>query len=429
MEGRKTKVFLVVASLFILSFIPYDAILDYSIRTPIGVSRVVKDERRGYAEVPPLPVGWWTPWLESTSTIYQPLTAADPHSWCFPTKKSPQVPPKNSPVRGLLFIKNHKASSSTCAGVNMAIAHHVARRKFSLNGNTTDTVFCENYYRHYFHSQKKFAKHRITEGGASLLWTFVRNPMSRDLSEVYHFQVTRGNLDPEKDADRLLQGLQRVKGKQTRYLSLDHDDEWNIAGIENDEYETRRLWSTMLRQKILEQYDFIGVTERMAESLAVMTILWDLDPTDVIVLSAKQSSVSNGESYDDGRYQNTCFKMIPAPKNMSDLQPSMAQYLQSKEYIERNPDFLLYYAAHKALDRTIEAIGRDKVAERTETIMKLQSLAEERCQKEAIFPCSNEGIHQTELSEQNCYWNDAGCGYACVDQVMSEFRGRQGKLT
>ncbi len=183
----------------------------------------------------------------------------------------------------------------------MAIAHHVAKRKFTLQNKTN--TFCEHYDRHSFHKQKKFAKQRDPRN--SRLWTFVRHPAARDISELYHFHVTRRYKDPNNDTEYLLRRLMGFKGKQTRYLALRAND----TDVEIDsEYEIRL--STSLRTKLFEKYDFIGLVERMMESLAILTLLWDLDPTDVIVLSSKHA---NGDGYDGGGYKKTCFKMESPP--------------------------------------------------------------------------------------------------------------------
>ena len=46
-----------------------------------------------------------------------------------------QLPPEN-PIHGLIYIKLHKAASSTSEGVALTIAHNVGKRKFS-NSNSS----------------------------------------------------------------------------------------------------------------------------------------------------------------------------------------------------------------------------------------------------------------------------------------------------
>ena len=91
-----------------------------------------------------------------------------------------------------------------------------------------------------------------------------------------------------RDVNHTLSVLRSFKSKQTKYLSLTHEDTRDIVSKSNQPQENSFLHkvSDGIREKIFMQYDFIGVTERMAESLAVMTLLWDLQPSDIVVLNA-----------------------------------------------------------------------------------------------------------------------------------------------
>jgi hypothetical protein len=80
----------------------------------------------------------------------------------------------------------------------------------------------------------------------------------------------------------------------------------------------------------------------------------------------------------------------------------------------------LYYAANESLDRTIQALGVERVRERTRKIQRLQALANDRCLSKAIFPCSNEGVRQVNESSKDCYFMDSGCGHRCVDEALQE---------
>lgn len=165
---------------------------------------------------------------------------------------------------------------------------------------------------------------------------------------------------------------------------------------------------SMLQEEILTNYDFLGVTDRMVESLAVMTLLWDLKASDVIVLSAKQSG-----GYDA---MKECF-LIPKHTRT----PNMDTFFASPTYAHQNPDMLLYYAAIQRLEYTIDHLGYDLVQERAGQIHALRELVETKCRDEAIFPCSATGEAQHWKSDSNCYEKDSGCGYPCVDRVLKDY--------
>jgi hypothetical protein len=63
-------------------------------------------------------------------------------------------------------------------------------------------------------------------------------------------------------------------------------------------------------------------------------------------------------------------------------------------YRQNNPDYLLYAAVNRSLDLMIAKLGRQRIEEGVRQLRRMQSLAEERCLKEAIFPCSSEGKWQ-----------------------------------
>jgi hypothetical protein len=167
-----------------------------------------------------------------------------------------------------------------------------------------------------------------------------------------------------------------------------------------------------IQRYILNHYDFIGVTERMEESLAVLTVLWGLDVADVIVLPAKRSG-----GYDAGGGTNKrkpkCTKIQKAVRT-----PALEAFFKSTVYQSGHADYLLYHAAVASLDRTIEELGASRVHERVWKIRQLQQLAELKCSDRAYFPCSRNGTLQLALANQSCYVQDAGCGHECVDEVL-----------
>jgi hypothetical protein len=173
-----------------------------------------------------------------------------------------------------------------------------------------------------------------------------------------------------------------------------------------------------MHRQLFQYYDFIGVTERMDESLAVMTLLWDLDPTDVIVLSSKQAGGYDGgrRGRGRGRGRNSTSKCTKIQKAV--VTPGVNAYLKSRNYTEGNADLLLYYAAVQSLDWTISALGTDVVRTRAGEIQGLRELAVAMCADQAVYPCSDQGELQLEAAKKSCYIQDAGCGYQCIDDSV-----------
>jgi len=77
----------------------------------------------------------------------------------------------------------------------------------------------------------------------------------------------------------------------------------------------------------------------------------------------------------------------------------------------------LLEAASLSLDLTIEAIGRERFDEALERFKALKQRAVKKCAAEAVFPCSRNGTPQPKEAASNCYSDDMGCGYMCLDKL------------
>jgi hypothetical protein len=234
-----------------------------------------------------------------------------------------------------------------------------------------------------------------------LLWTFVRDPAARALSQYYHFEVSRENATTSYA--KLRPYLEKCKSLQYKYL-LDVKNKKRYLKNTKDPVKS-------IRSKIMNVYDFIGLVERMEESLAVMQLLWNVPLGDLMVLSAKQSG-----GYDDGRYKDKCFA-IQKPKRRS---RRIQGYLQSS-FMHSNHDYALYAAVNKSLDNTIEWLGTERVQSTARRLSTMRRTMEQECQQEVVYPCSHNGTLQEEAASKNCYWKDCGCGYPCVDRVLEDY--------
>lgn len=217
------------------------------------------------------------------------------------------------------------------------------------------------------------------------------------MSIFFFFDVTRHGLEPT--SENMLWSLERRKSSQLAYVATQEY---------SDNSTTIMPPADFIQQYVMNPYQFIALVERMEESLVVMKLLWGLNDEDVIVLSAKQSG-----SYDDAKYRKKCNKIPEAYTT-----PQVDEYLKTN-YIDGNHDYLLSYAvANRSLDLTIDALGRERVEQEVEKHRRLQQLADDNCLSQSIFPCSANGTRQVEKSQANCYHNDFGCGFPCVDNLL-----------
>ena len=344
------------------------------------------------------------------------------YPWCHLTPQDP-IP------HGLIYIKIDKASSSTLTGINLRLAHRIGTRMAAAMGKDTTAIAttCAHTYQH-FHAWPRLSKGHDPFHSSSVLWTFLRDPYNRAMAEYFHFLVSRRGYGVTYTL--LHSFLESTKNFQTKYAmvpsasSLQYDSSFtntNLTKILLDVVENRPS-STMgfLDLFVMKRYDFIGLVERMDESLAVMKLLWNLTIADLIVLSAKQSG-----SYDDGRYQNRCVRITKPNEYFSRGPKEKKLFNRIQDYVQKgfrhnNLDYPLYSEINARLDVTIQMLGRDKVERTIQDIRYLRRKAETECRNEAVFPCSSNGTNQWELSAKNCYWYDSGCGYQCVDRVVDQ---------
>ena len=306
----------------------------------------------------------WQSKGRSLSRTFSPWSGSDPYGWC--------VKDAND-ASGLLFIKIQKCASSTGSGISLTIAHNVARRKHH---------HCLSHVRHY-RTQELPIPSRNKE--KSLLWTIVRHPAKRAVSSYFFYEISQGGGKPIGKAMR-------------KYLK----------GEKNFEIESlqQSSLSNYTIKDIIQEMDFIAVSERMDESLVVFRLLNGFKPKDMIVLSSKKHG-----GYDGGR-NGACNKIV------SSFTPPVVEEYLSTSFEEDNDDFVLYAAANASLDKTIDMLGRDLVEKEVRRHRYLQTVANKYCQESAKFPCSDEGVHQLKLSRESCFERDWGCGYKCVHKVL-----------
>jgi hypothetical protein len=217
------------------------------------------------------------------------------------------------------------------------------------------------------------------------------------MSSLFFFEVARRGLEPT--SENMIRSLERKKSSQLAY----------VATQKYSDNATIMPPAEFIQQYVMNPYQFIALVERMEESLVVMKLLWGLSDEDVIVLSTKHSG-----KYDDGKFRKKCHKI---PKAYTT--PEVDEYLRTN-YTNGNHDYLLYAVANCSLQLTIDALGRERVEQEVRKHRRLQQLADDKCLSHTTFPCSANGTRQAKESLANCYYNDFGCGFLCVDNL---FRG------
>jgi hypothetical protein len=289
--------------------------------------------------------------------------------------------------QGLLFLKPVKVGSSTALGVNLRIAEHEAQRQNKTFGRCTAT---------HGHAQGYYFKDRIPN--KSVLWSMIRDPTKRAVSEFFHFIVSREKVEPTPW--NFVQYIHSNKINSRNYNLKLHDPTGSGSGP-----------TPSAVHRILNAYDFIGITERFDESMVVLQLLLHLPTSDVLYLNAKRAG-----NYDDGASKNLCVYIVP-----SFVTPGMAEYFESNEWKSRvEKDYVLYHAVNASLDHTINhAIGREKFDAALRKFRYAQQIVNDECADEAKFPCTPDGVKVGEQAT-DCYHKDSGCGKSCINRVVEE---------
>lgn len=178
------------------------------------------------------------------------------------------------------------------------------------------------------------------------------------------------------------------------FLSLDGYH----VGSEGKNSTGRRIHTV---NKILQDYDFIGITERLDESLVALQMILGLKTTDILYYSAK-----NKGSWDDkGVYIQPSF-----------VSDGMEEFFASETWRELSKgDYLMYLAANASLDRTIESLGREEFEDKLAMLRYSKRLVATECTNILSLNSAAGAARQSD-----CLYYDAGCGNACFDKLESD---------
>ena len=225
-------------------------------------------------------------------------------------------------------------------------------------------------------------------------------------SHYFYYHISRQNNKATEDGIMAVLKSSEKQNYQSKYLDLPSQNE-----------QSSSLSST---ERIINGYDFVAVNERMQESLVVLAMLAQIPLTDVVVFFSKTAG-----GYDGG-YGKSCVKL----KNKWTT-PKIDEYILGDYQSANKDDYLLYNAAQRSLDKTIDALGRHRVEEENvELLRSLQQQNEEQCASKVAMPCPEPEDAQKKrehilLVKESCYFSDIGCGHACTDEVLADYAEKE----
>ena len=310
---------------------------------------------------------------------------------CFPAERNwDNLRVQQSPThRGFLYVKARKAGSSTIAGVAIRIARAMAQQR------NLSTPVCHVRFNHPMAHKLDYSKR---DKKHSFLFSILREPTSRFVSEFFHFGLSRNFVQPTDDNIKayMWETKPSINNYYLRWLSVNKPF--------NYKSDNRDISSFV--ESIINEYDFLGISERLDESLVALQMVLNLTTSDILYLSAKKRG-----GWDDGVYRQQCY-YIPH----SFISSTMKHYFQHSEewYNFTVGDNLLYRAVNASLDRTIESLGLKEFNANLETYRRALKKADILCRQNVTFPCSSGGKVNVE---NDCLVWDSACGMDCLDRV------------
>ena len=310
---------------------------------------------------------------------------------------------------GILFAKEMKTGSSTVSGVVLRIARNIAKRK-------NQSFMCNCRFDHFPAKEMRFIDRNPNK---SFLFTVIRNPQTRLTSQFFHFHVSRNKVEPsDENFEDYITSNMYMHDYYLIDLGLIPSDVKNLRTLHREtnhtELDTQSIRTLRLKlaNDIMRGYDFIGITERMDESLVVLMMMLRLQISDILYIKAKSSG-----GFDDGAFNSTCTYIVP-----SFTSPGMTKFFQSSKYFNLSEgDWMLYRAAQKSFDMTIDRLGRQQFERNMLHFRAAQQKANAICAQGIRYPCSPGGVRAPYRKHHDpatdCLWLDSGCGYECLDQI------------
>ena len=298
---------------------------------------------------------------------------------------------RTATTEGFLYLKEIKTGSSTLAGVTMRIARNMARRLHR------ESEMCRS---RFFHGRARRYEHRLPN--QSFLWTVLREPTARLLSKFFHFAVSRQDVTPNAaQMEAFFRGY--------RVWIVDHAYYLKTMTLRDINPREIALYPNFTHT-LLHDYDFIGITERMDESLVVLQLLLGLETGDILYMSSKSQG-----SFEYMPKHQSCIHLM-----RKFMTPDMERLVLRSEFWQNytEADRMIYRAANRSLDLTMDVLGRNVVARELAKLRFAQKLAYQQCREATVFPCDEDGIDHHNTT--TCLFQDSACGYQCLDQLATQ---------
>ena len=180
--------------------------------------------------------GWWEPYVDAVSVIFQPSNQTQ---WCEQASTSADKNKTNHFLTGMYLVKVPKTASSTSAAAALQIAESVALKKGLANPCPTHVHHGSSY---------------TSRQDPSFLWTVVRQPHKRAISEYFFSEISRRG---EKfNSTVLIRYLEQEKNFQLKYISKEMES-YPLLG-NTSQPTSEQLHDLEIMSSVFQSYDFIA---------------------------------------------------------------------------------------------------------------------------------------------------------------------------
>ena len=203
----------------------------------------------------------------------------------------------------------------------------------------------------------------------TFLMTFIREPAERALSEFYHLHASRHN---ETATDRHI----------LNFVEKEHDHIMNYIATGESAAE------------IMAKYDFIGITDRFAESMLVLAHRLGIGLEDMLYVKAKDSHHL--------KVDNKGYHFVPSVP-VNGQSEEVQEYIKGEWTLQNAADYELWTMANAEMDRWIANI--DGFADDLKRYKDLLEKVEDKC-------------GDLPNKKVDCIHADEGCGMHCIQKVL-----------
>lgn len=285
----------------------------------------------------------------------------------------------SKPAYNIVLVKVPKTGGSTLAGCLRRVAHFKnlsnVFRGYEWIEKEPGIWACHGPFTDLSANIRKLRLPRM-------LVTMVRHPVERCLSEYYHLDLSRRISRGKATGPTISEKLKLLRSDPRC-----HDAQYNYLCADSESAE-----------ECFAKYDFVGTTERFDESMMLLRAVMGVPAEQLWYIPSKVS----GHRDDRGM-------QIVAHPPVHNEPPEVQAFANSSEWAALNArDTRIFQLASNQLDALALRYGPDRLKHDVHTYQASLRSMQQRC-----------GSYANKKT-QACYWNDHGCGYKCMDQLVRE---------